>query len=127
MRECMPAWGVIVFPTSGILITEVVFIWKLLWNRSNTWILEMTREIGYLVDVQFSQSDGVAGINISRVYPSEMCKVTEKVEGCLFAGFGFFSFCERRVFAFHCTRLLLYTDRNFTVLFLYLQPFRFPL
>lgn len=57
-----------------------------------------------------------------------MCvKVTGKLEGQgrSFAGFGFFSFCERRVFAFHCTRLLLYTVGNFTVLFLYLTPFPF--
>ena len=113
----MPAWGVvIVFPTSGILIAEGVFIQEILWNGSNTWISKVTREYGYLVEVWFSWSDG-----------GDVCKVTGKVEGqgCLFAGYGFFSFCERRVFAFHCTRLLLYTDGNFTVLFLYLKPFPF--
>jgi len=61
----MPAWGVvIVFPTSGILITEGGFIQKILWNGSNTWISKVTRENGYLVEVQFSQSDGTAGIDI---------------------------------------------------------------
>lgn len=58
-------WGVvIVFPTSGILITEGVFIWKLFWNGSNTWISKVTTENGYLVEIGFSQRDGIPGIDI---------------------------------------------------------------
>jgi hypothetical protein len=65
----------------------------------------VTRGDGYLVEVQFSQSDSMAGMNVwLRVNANDVCKVTEKVEGRLFAGFGFFSFCERRVFAFQSTR-----------------------
>jgi hypothetical protein len=61
----MPMWGVvIVFPTSGILITEGVFIRKIFWNGSNTWILKVTRENVYLVEIRFSQSDSIAGIDI---------------------------------------------------------------
>jgi hypothetical protein len=62
----MPARGAVtVFPTSGILITEGVFIRKILWNGSNTWISEVTRENGYLVEIRFSQNDSIAGIDIS--------------------------------------------------------------
>jgi hypothetical protein len=61
----MLAWGAVtVFPTSGILITEGVFIRKILWNRSNTWISKVTRENEYLVEIRFNQSDSIAGINI---------------------------------------------------------------